>query len=109
MNTDLISCVVEGATVLDNKLGHRFLLVEIHLGANHELGVSLGEVSLLHQPLQLQILLAGDHDDLVHVGHHDAGLEEEREVHDDVLVTRGSTLGGLPPHLLVDLRGGYPV
>ena len=109
MNIDLISRVVQRAAVLDHKLSHRFLLVEVHLGSDHELGVPLRQVSLLHQPLKLEILLAGDHDYLVHVGDHDAGLEEEREVHDDVLVARGGTLSCLPPHLLVDLRVGYPV
>lgn len=75
-NIDLISRVVQRATVLDNKLSQRFLLVKIHLGPDHELGVSLRQVSLLHQPLELEILLTGDHDYLVHVGDHDAGLEE---------------------------------
>ena len=97
--TDLVGGVVQRAAVLDDELRAVRLLVQVHLSADHELGVALGQVALLHQPLELEVLLAGDHDDLVHVWDHDAGLEEQREVHDDVLVTRGRTLDSLPPHL----------
>ena len=57
----------------------------------------------------LKILLAGDDNDLVHVGDHHPGLEEQGQVHDDVLVAGGRALDRLPDHLLVDLRVGDPV
>ena len=107
--TDLVGGVVQRAAVLDDKLRAVRLLVQVHLSADHELCVALGQVALLHQPLELEVLLAGDHDDLVHVWDHDAGLEEQREVHDDVLVPGGRALDCLPPHLLVDLGVSDPV
>ena len=59
--------------------------------------------------VNLKVLLAGDDNDLVHVGDHDPGLEEQGQVHDDVLVAGGRALDGLPDHLLVDLGVGDPV
>ena len=45
----------------------------------------------------------------MHVGDHDPGLEEQGQVHDDVLVAGGGALDRLPDHLLVDLGVGDPV
>ena len=107
--TDLVGGVVQRAAVLDDELRAVRLLVQVHLSADHELCVALGQVALLHQPLELEVLLAGDHDDLVHVGNHHPGLEQQRQVHDDVLVAGGGALHGLPPHLLVNLGVSDPV
>ena len=57
----------------------------------------------------LKILLAGDDNDLVHVGDHHPGLEEQGQVHDDVLVASCCALHRLPDHLLVYLGVGDPV
>jgi len=106
---NLLVCVLKRPTVLNHKLCHGCLFIHVHLGANHQLRVALGQVTLLHQSLQLKVLLAGDDNDLVHVGDHDPGLEEQGQVHDDVLVAGGRALDRLPDHLLVDLGVGDPV
>ena len=59
--------------------------------------------------VNLKVLLASDDNDLVHVCDHDPGLEEQGQVHDDVLVAGGRALDRLPDHLLVDLGVGDPV
>ena len=58
---------MEGAAVLDDVLRHGGLLVQVHLGPDHVLALPLRQMSLLHQSLKLEILLAGDHDDLAWV------------------------------------------
>ena len=45
--------------------------------------------------MYLKILLAGDHDDLVHVGDHDARLEQQRQVQHHVLVPACGTFHSL--------------
>lgn len=57
----------------------------------------------------MQILLAGDHDDLVHVRHHDVGLEEQWQVQDHVLMALKGALGSFPAHFLVNLGMGDSV
>ena len=44
----LLVGVVQGAAILDDELGHGGLLVHVHLGPDHELGVPLRQVALLH-------------------------------------------------------------
>ena len=106
ISSNLLRSVMEGAAVLDDVMRHGRLLVQVHLGADHVLTLSFRQMSLLHESLKLKILLASDHDDLVHVGDHHPGLEQEGQVHDDVLVPGGGALDSLPPHLLVNLRMG---
>ena len=66
----LLRGVAQRPRVLDDELRHGLLLLERHLGRNHQFRLSLRELPLLHQPLQLQVLLARDHDDFVHVVDH---------------------------------------
>ena len=106
MTSHLLRGVVERPAVFDDVLGHSGFLVQVHLRPDHVLALPLRQMSLLHESLELKILLAGDHDDLVHVGDHHPGLEQEGQVHDDVLVPGGRALDRLPPHLLVDLGMG---
>ena len=65
-------------------------------------------MSLLHQPLELEILLTRDHHDLVHVRDHHPGLEQQGQIHDDELVARQSTFYRLQKYQNNNLQIGKP-